>query len=122
MPDKKQYKTKTEYNLYYQNYRDKNRKKIREYNRVYNQMWRKKYGYHNEENSKKRYPEKEYARAVTQLAIRHGQLKRKPCEKCKSKLSQAHHDDYTKPLQIRWLCSLHHKQYHMSLTRQVSVS
>jgi hypothetical protein len=39
-------------------------------------------------------------------------LIRKPCEVCSNPKSQAHHDDYTKPLDIRWLCRKHHLQIH----------
>ena len=34
------------------------------------------------------------------------------CEKCNKVNAQAHHDDYSKPLNIRWLCPLHHKEEH----------
>lgn len=37
-----------------------------------------------------------------------GVLVRQPCEVCGSK-AQAHHNDYSKPLEVRWLCPLHHK-------------
>jgi len=34
----------------------------------------------------------------------------KPCEVCGSTENvQAHHDDYSKPLDVRWLCALDHK-------------
>lgn len=47
-------------------------------------------------------------------AIRAGKLL-KPgcCSVCKSEnLVQAHHDDYTKPLDVRWLCDSCHKEWH----------
>lgn len=34
------------------------------------------------------------------------------CNKCGEEKVHAHHDDYDKPLKIRWLCTIHHKQWH----------
>jgi hypothetical protein len=46
-------------------------------------------------------------------AVRDGRLKRQPCEVCgKKRRTVAHHDDYTKPLQVRWLCRRHHRLHH----------
>jgi hypothetical protein len=39
-------------------------------------------------------------------------LDRQPCERCGSVKSQAHHHDYTKPLDVNWLCSTHHAEIH----------
>jgi hypothetical protein len=45
--------------------------------------------------------------------IRDGKLVRKPCEVCDTEESiHAHHDDYLEPLNVRWLCCAHHKQWH----------
>lgn len=30
-------------------------------------------------------------------------------------LGQAHHDDYSKPLEVRWLCPSHHKLHHLNV-------
>lgn len=35
-----------------------------------------------------------------------------PCEVCGSEIVDAHHDDYSKPLDVRWLCPLHHRRLH----------
>lgn len=39
-------------------------------------------------------------------------LERKPCEMCGEERSDAHHDDYSKPLEVRWLCRKHHMELH----------
>ena len=53
-------------------------------------------------------------RAMTAVgnALRDGKLIRQPCEVCKDDKSQAHHDDYRKPLVVRWLCRKHHLETH----------
>jgi hypothetical protein len=35
------------------------------------------------------------------------------CEIC-GKKAEAHHDDYGKPLEVRWLCFKHHREWHKS--------
>jgi transposase-like protein len=66
--------------------------------------------------AKKRYIErsaiKRGAHVIVGNAIRDGRLIRMPCEICGSVSVHAHHDDYAKPLEVRWLCPKHHKQWH----------
>lgn len=45
-------------------------------------------------------------------AVRRGDLVRKPCEVCGVPKTAGHHDDYDKPLEVRWLCSSHHHEAH----------
>ena len=54
------------------------------------------------------------AHCLVNNAIRDNRLeKRSSCEKCgKSKNIHAHHDDYTKPLDVRWLCPPCHFKWH----------
>lgn len=59
---------------------------------------------------RERYPEKYKARNAVSNALRDGRLVRMPCEVCGDTKSQAHHDDYKKPLQVRWLCFKHHRE------------
>lgn len=56
-----------------------------------------------------KYPEKNRARNAISNAIRDGKIVRQPCEVCGGK-AQAHHDDYAKPLEVRWLCFKHHRE------------
>lgn len=59
-----------------------------------------------------RYPEKYKAHCAVNNAIRDGKLLKMPCSVCGNEKSQAHHDDYTKPLDVVWLCSRHHGERH----------
>lgn len=52
--------------------------------------------------------------AVTR-AVRSGKLIRQPCERCGDKKTEAHHEDYDKPLDVIWLCSVCHKQRHKEI-------
>jgi hypothetical protein len=45
-------------------------------------------------------------------AIRDGRLIRQPCEVCGETKVEAHHTDYTQPLNVMWLCREHHMQRH----------
>lgn len=52
-------------------------------------------------------------RALTRGYIKAGKLIKKPCEVCGyDKYVEAHHDDYNKPMHIRWLCRNHHREHH----------
>lgn len=59
-----------------------------------------------------RWPEREAARRAVSRAIRAGRLTRLPCEACGDPKSHGHHDDYSKPLLVRWLCRTHHDEHH----------
>ena len=93
-------------------YRKNNAEKMREYQRTYNQKWRIKNGYENEKRSKLKYPYKEKIRKIFQWNVRSGKIKKMPCEVCGNPNAQGHHEDYTKPLEVIWLCPLCHKEKH----------
>ena len=57
-------------------------------------------------------PQKRSAHQAVQYALRKGQLVRKSCEVCGDPKSQAHHDDYSQKLSVRWLCARCHKKEH----------
>jgi ribosomal protein S27AE len=60
-----------------------------------------------------KFPVKHKARTMVGNAIRDKKLFTEPCAKCGStKNIHAHHDDYAKPLNVRWLCSACHSQWH----------
>ena len=39
------------------------------------------------------------------------EIKRGVCEKCGNIKSEGHHEDYSKPLEVRWLCLKHHPKF-----------
>ena len=64
---------------------------------------------------REKFPQHHRARRIAFNAIRTGKLLRCPCEICGIIEVEAHHDDYTKPLMVRWLCVKHHKEFHRNL-------
>jgi hypothetical protein len=61
-----------------------------------------------------RNPLKRKAVKVAYVAKRNGELVYKECEVCGLEKSEAHHDDYTKPNTVRFLCKKHHVEFHMN--------
>ena len=51
------------------------------------------------------------ARIMFNHYLRDNHIERQPCEICGAK-AEAHHDNYDKPLDVRWLCFKHHRQWH----------
>ncbi len=66
------------------------------------------------QNYRERYPMKYAAHVIFGNAIRDGKVQKvSECSKCGSTTKvEGHHDDYTKPLEVRWLCEVCHKQWH----------
>lgn len=57
-------------------------------------------------------------RSYAGVYLRRGKLKRQPCEVCGTrKQIEMHHDDYSKPLAVRWFCRTHHTD--LTLGREV---
>lgn len=67
-------------------------------------------------------PELAIAHATVCRAIKRGTLVRSPCEMCGCVNVQAHHDDYSKPLSVRWLCKKHHIEADNDRRRKESAS
>jgi hypothetical protein len=68
------------------------------------------------------YEQKMAAQRAVAAAVRRGELTRPlNCEQCgqtSPRPLDGHHDDYSKPLSVRWLCHRCHKQHHGRLTRE----
>ena len=45
-------------------------------------------------------------------AVKTGRIAKLPCLICGSENTEAHHPDYSSPLDVIWLCAAHHKQAH----------
>ena len=62
---------------------------------------------------------KRRASRATSNAIRDGRLRRPiVCSDCSKQCKpEAHHDDYTRPLEVRWLCRSCHVKFHKRTSR-----
>ena len=61
---------------------------------------------------------KRAAHVITGNAIRDGVLVPELCKVCGKNKVDAHHDDYTKPLEVIWLCKKHHAELHKEKREQ----
>jgi hypothetical protein len=55
---------------------------------------------------------KREAHYILNNAISKGEIVKGKCEQCKSVKTEAHHEDYSKPLEVKWLCNKHHTSLH----------
>lgn len=58
----------------------------------------------------RKYPERTKARKKLGYSVTVGKIAKLACEACGNFLSEAHHPDYNKPLEVWWLCKKHHRQ------------
>jgi len=65
----------------------------------------------------KMYPERKAAHAKLRYAMKRGMVTQLPCMVC-GESAEAHHPDYSRPLDVVWLCSSHHKQAHAITNRE----
>lgn len=52
------------------------------------------------------------ARDAVRNRVRYGTLNKGPCIYCGSLEVDAHHTDYSRPLDVEWLCKKHHRAWH----------
>jgi hypothetical protein len=68
---------------------------------------------------KKRHPKKRAAHIVVGNAVREGILVPQACERCSYGIGvQAHHEDYSKPLDVIWLCTRCHGERHREINAE----
>jgi hypothetical protein len=63
-------------------------------------------------------PLKKKAHSIVKRALKAKRLEREPCKICGSELSEAHHEDYSKPLDVTWFCHKHHAERHVAIREQ----
>lgn len=91
----------------------KNRDGKISYYREYDRKRGNRQGYVYTKDYRERFPAKFRAHQMVGYALRSGRLFPEPCAECgESHSTHAHHDDYAKPLNIRWLCPPCHSAWH----------
>ena len=80
--------------------------------RFHENQERREYSFATSKRYTKKNPNKRSARSAISNAIRDGRIIKKPCEVCGCEKSEAHHEDYSKPLEVKWLCRKHHMELH----------
>lgn len=63
---------------------------------------------------REKHPERYAANTAVANALRSGKLKKWPCFCCGDDKVEAHHPDYSSPLDVIWLCAAHHKELHLA--------
>jgi len=66
-----------------------------------------------------KHPDRRAANHAVGSALRAGKLLRQPCWVCGDK-AHAHHPDYSRPLDVVWLCPPHHKQAHALVSQSTN--
>lgn len=64
------------------------------------------------------FPEKKIAWSLFSLAVASGKIKKEPCSVCGELKAQGHHEDYFKPLDVVWLCQVHHTERHKQINKE----
>ena len=87
-----------------------------------NGNWRNgisKNNYHYKKLQVERYPERIRARQRVYYHKRQGNITPAVCEVCGTSFSiEAHHPDYSEPMDIVWLCSVCHREHHQKEREQ----
>ena len=99
-------------------HREANIDEIREYDRERSKLpHRVKRNVENTKKFREQFPHKYKAHSLVGNAVRDGRLvKPDKCPVCnETRQIEGHHDDYSKPLNVKWLCAKCHRQLHRDL-------
>jgi len=111
----KEYRNKNKKKIAKQKKEYSSRKEIKEAKTIYDKQWSKNNPdkiLKNKLSDWQRNPTKNKARRLVNRAIKAGVLTKQSCEVCRSLIVEAHHENYDKPLEVRWLCKDHHLEAH----------
>ena len=111
--DNEEHERKVRRERYLRN-RKKNARQRREYAKEYYKKHKKDW-IEKARVAKRKYPEKWKARQDLRNAVASGKIEKLPCEICGNLKSQGHHEDYSKPLEVKWLCAKHHAELHSQI-------
>ena len=82
---------------------------------AYQKAWRNaNKGYMNKKKAEwyKKNPERSKVKDAVRYALKTGKLIKLPCFICGEMNVQGHHPDYSRPLDVVWLCKEHHMEIH----------
>lgn len=95
---------------YWANNKDKKAEKDKRYRETHkeelNRKSRERY------SANKEFRKYHAIRTGVNLAVKKGQLQKKPCEVCGELKVEGHHDNYNEPYKVRWLCKKCHTEWH----------
>jgi len=60
-------------------------------------------------------PKATWAHQSLRSALKRGLIIQQPCKVCGDLDAEAHHSNYDRPLDVDWLCRLHHRHEHRRL-------
>ena len=104
---------------YAREWRERNKERYRNYKRHYaKKPEQHEYSAERRLLDRTLFPEKVAAINKLNNAMRYHKIEKQPCEVCGDPNTHAHHNDYSKPLEVRWLCPRHHAQVHKRLKEE----
>lgn len=66
------------------------------------------------DNYNRNHPERAMIHTAISNKLKRGEMVKQPCRECGEVVVDAHHEDYSKPFDVIWLCRKHHNELHLS--------